>query len=155
MTPRSPSYERARHELAHPSPVGDAGLVALLDELIESEEDARRACNAGLAAVTDPVVADTLRAASTAHAERRDALGGLVTALGGSPPRPDECRELLAHGASEVTGWAIEGPMRSVKDAVLATLAAMRSELKARYRAAIDDPMLDASRRAALGQLAP
>jgi hypothetical protein len=41
ITSRSPSYERARQERQHPTPAGDAQVVAVLSALAEAEENAK------------------------------------------------------------------------------------------------------------------
>jgi hypothetical protein len=142
ITARSPSYERARRELANPSPAGDAAVVALLSRLVEAEYDAERASLG--AATREPDLAE-LRDAAADHAARRHALEGLVRSLGGSPPRLDESRELLTHGADAVA---------RAPD-VMATLRAMRDELAAVYSEATRDPHLNDQQRAAVKALAP
>lgn len=127
ITSRSPSYERARREHEHPSPPGDEAVVALLGRLVELEHDAARAV---VAAGEDP----------TNHLLRARGLGEVIDDLGGSPPRPEESRELLMNGAAEV---------RRSGD-VPATLAAMRAELTAAYEEAARDPALNDAQREAL-----
>ena len=132
ITPRSPSNERAQREHAHPSPPGDEVLVALLARLVELEHDASRAVVAGGA---DP----------TEYSLRARAVGELIDSLGGSPPRFEESRELLAHGASAVEHSAD----------VTATLREMQAELVAAYAEAASDPRLSEGQRDALRRLAP
>lgn len=130
ITSRSPSYERAREERAHPSPPGDEAVVALLARLVELEHDAARAV---VAAAGDP--AD--------HVQRARAVGELIEALGGSPPRPEESRALLENGAAEVARSA--DPQ--------ATLGAMRAELAAAYAETARDPSLSEEQRDVLRRL--
>lgn len=79
------------------------------------------------------------------HESRAASLGDLITELGGSPPRPEESRELLTHGEREVKGSA---------DAT-AVLRAMRDELAALYAEAARDPQLNEAQRGAIQKLAP
>jgi len=134
ITPRSPSYERARRELAHPSPPGDEAIVALVGRLVEAEYDAARATRAAGA-----------QSAAADHESRAAALGALIAELGGSPPRPEESRDLLTHGEREVTG----SPNPT------AVLRAMRDELAALYAEAARDPHLSDAQRAAIQALVP
>jgi hypothetical protein len=148
ISPRSPSYERARRELAHPSPAGDADVIAVLGQLVEAEHGASRACQAAAQATRDPALAARIAAAAAEHQARLAALGELVTGLGGSPPRPEESREILTHGADEVS--------RATSDeGIVAALRAMREELGVLYAAAAADGRIDAARRSALAALAP
>lgn len=134
VTARSPSYQRARDELAKPSPPGDAAVVALVGRLVEAEHEAARATRA--AGLAD---------AAAEHGARAQALGELISALGGSAPRPEESRDILTHGADAVA----RGP-----DPV-AELRAMREELDALYADAARDPQLTAEQRRAIEALAP
>jgi hypothetical protein len=148
ISPRSPSYERARRELKNPSPSGDADMIALLNQLVEAEQDASRASLAASQALHDAALARRVGEAAAEHQARIHALGELVAALGGSPPRPEESREILTHGADEVT--------RATSDeAILSTLRAMRDELVALYTQAARDERLDPARRASLAALSP
>jgi hypothetical protein len=127
ISSRSPSYERARHEREHPSSPGDDAVIAVLGHLVELEHDAARAL---VAAGEDP----------TNHLLRARGLGEVIDDLGGSPPRPEESRELLRNGAEEV---------RRSGD-VAATLAAMRDELSDAYDEAARDPVLNDAQHDAL-----
>jgi hypothetical protein len=130
ITSRSPSYERAQKERENPSPPGDEAVIALLARLVELEHDAARAV---VAAGDDP----------TNHLLRARGLGEMIDELGGSPPRPEESRELLANGAAEVA--------RSTD--AQATLGAMREELAAAYDEAARDPALTEAQRDALRKM--
>ena len=59
ISPKSPSYERAWHEFAHPSsPAGHPGVIALLARLSEAEQNAAQVCSTVSAALDgDPMVA--------------------------------------------------------------------------------------------------
>jgi hypothetical protein len=131
ISPRSPSYDRARREREHPAPPGDDAVIAVLARLVELEHDAARAV---VAAAGDP--AD--------HLLRARAVGDLIEGVGGSPPRPEESRELLANGAAEVA--------RS--DDPEAVLRRMRAELAAAYEEAAREPLLTDEQRAALRRMA-
>lgn len=130
ITSRSPTFERAQKERAHPSPPGDEAVVAVLARLVELEHDAARAV---VAAREDP----------TDHVLRAKGLGEMIEELGGSPPRAEESRELLHNGAAEVSRSA---------DAQ-ATLRAMRDELAAAYAEAAADPALSEAQRDALRKM--
>ncbi|HEX4462036.1 MAG TPA: hypothetical protein VIA18_28855 [Polyangia bacterium] len=155
ITARSPSYERARRELAHPSPVGDSGVVAILSKLYEAEENARAACTAAAQVVDTPALAKQFEEAANVHAERRDALGALVVARGGLPPKAEQVRQLLDHGEDTVRQWVIDDKAHNVDEAVSQQLVAMRRELEALYAEAIGDPDLGDAQRDALRALAP
>ena len=155
ITARSPSYERARRELAHPAPVGDAGVVAILGKLYEAEENARAALAAAAEVVATPGLSAQLADAANVHAERRDALGALVVARGGLPPKPEQVRQLLEHGEDAVRNWVLGDGARDVDEAVLQQLVAMRRELEAAYAEAIGDPDLGDAQRDAVRALAP
>jgi hypothetical protein len=148
MSPRSPSYERARRELLHPSPSGDPAVVALLAQLSEAEDNAGQVCARVLAKLSEGPLATRVQADAATHQARRAALGELITALGGSPPRSDECRKILDRG--------IEAAARAdSQPTAIAALKIMRDQLSAAYDEAIRSPLLDAAQRASLGQLAP
>jgi hypothetical protein len=74
-----------------------------------------------------------------------------VHSLGGSPPRPDECRQLLAHGPRAIAELAGNGPDDAVKDA----LSELRAELAAVYEQARHTEHLDETQRLALSRLEP
>jgi hypothetical protein len=148
ISPRSPSYARARRELANPSPAGDAQVVAVLARLAELEENAARATRKGAEVAKDPTLAAQLREAALLHDARRQDMAELIATLGGSAPRTDESRDLLTHDAASV-GRAVED------DQVREELHAMRDELVAAYGEAVASPELDDKQRSALAQLAP
>jgi hypothetical protein len=148
MTDRSPSVERARREYEHPSPTGDPSLVAALAEVSEAEQNAVQAFSAVAARLSDPSLADQVRAEAEAHAAHRDALGEQITALGGSPPRPDECRDILTRGLEAVDAAGTDA-------AAMQALATMRAELRALYDRAMAQPAVDEAERAALARLQP
>src|SRR5688572_11294883 len=95
VSDRSPSNARAQREHEQPSPTGDPQVVALLAQLVEAEENARRACATVAERLEDESVADRVRADAATHQARRAALGELIEGLGGSAPRADEVRQLL------------------------------------------------------------
>ena len=148
VSPRSPSYARARRELENPSPTGNPIVVGLLNRLIEVEQDARRACLAGADKLGDTDLADQLRIAAAAHDERRDALAQLVEGLGGSPLSPEECRDILSTGHREVE--------RADDDAELGNaLRVMYAEIAAAYADAAGNDQLEPAQRTAIEGLAP
>jgi hypothetical protein len=88
------------------------------------------------------------RDAAQTQEARREALGQVIEALGGSAPRSEECREILTHAAQAI---ACAG---SDPGAAMAALRAMQDELGAAYAAALRSPRLDAAQRASLVELA-
>jgi hypothetical protein len=116
VSPRSPSFERAQKERAHPSPPGDEVAIAALSRLAELEHDAART----LAAAGEP-------GAAAEHTGRAARLGELVAQLGGSAPRVDESRNLLTPG----------GDLRAQLAAAYAEAAAT-PQLTAEQRAALE-----------------
>lgn len=128
MTSRSPSIERARREWEHPAPVGPAQVPALFARLCEAEANAARAC-ADLAEIltTAPAQAQA-RTESAQHESRRQALGALVEAHGGSPPRLDECRDILASGLDAAAHASTDADAMAALDRVRAELAAVYTE---------------------------
>ena len=148
VSPRSPSYARARRELESPSPTGNPIVVGLLNRLIEVEHDARRACLAAADKLGETDLADQLRTAAAAHDERREALAELVEELGGSPLSPRECRDILNTGHREVE--------RTENDEELGNaLRNMYAELTAAYAEAAGNDQLDPKQRTAIEGLAP
>lgn len=137
ISPRSPSYERARHEREHPAPPGEAQVIAVLGRLVEAEIDAARALQAA---------GGESAAQAAAHEGRAGRLGKMIEELGGSPPRPEECRAILAHGADEVGRAASEADRGQA-------LRAMEDELADEYRHAARDPALSPQQRDALARL--
>ncbi len=128
VTPRSPSYERARQEHEHPSPPGDAQVIAVLSRLIEAQVG----------------VAQALRAAdaedeATQHEGRARALGQMIEALGGSPPRPGELRSILRHDAGEVERASPEQRHEILRE--------LRDELAAEVGQALADEALSDAQR--------
>jgi hypothetical protein len=145
ITGRSPSYERARDELARPSPPHGGELVAALARLSEAEENARTAYLPAADKLTDPAAASQARAEAAAHGAHRGALAGLIEEAGGAAPRRDECRALLVAGAAVADA---EG------DAALGqALAALHDELRSFYDDTLASPLLDRSQHACLATL--
>lgn len=148
ISSRSPSYERAREEFLHPSPPGDADIVALLARLSEAEENASQTCSMAAEMITDEKLATEVREDAAAHQARRAALAELIEALGGSAPRPDECREILVNASHALA--------RARTDlSAMEAMKVMREELSAVYGEAIRNPLLGDQQRAALCRLAP
>jgi hypothetical protein len=129
ITSRSPSYERAREERAHPAPTTNPEIVAVLARLFELEEDARQAYLTAAEALQDDAMAQELSTAADHHERRRDALGQRISALGGAAPRPRDCRQLLEHGAASV-------PRVLGRSAVLKELGALKQEMHEAYEQA-------------------
>jgi hypothetical protein len=151
MSPRSPSYARARREFEHPSPTGDPNLVAALARLSELEENARRGCLTAAQTVDDPELAVALRLAGEDHDERRRAIGEMVVELGGSAPRIEECRGLLAHNAETIERAARASGTRGI----CAELRDMRNELASAYREVSGESGWSDAQRTGLAALAP
>jgi hypothetical protein len=121
VTGRSPSYERARAERAHPSPTADPAIVAALARRFELEEEARQAyVLAAEASASDEALVAKLEASAHHHTLERAALGKRLEELGGAPPRLEECRYLLTHGADAVAraagSPAMQGELRALED---------------------------------------
>jgi hypothetical protein len=144
ISDRSPSYERARREHANPSPPGQGQVIAVLGRLAELSENAARALRTAAPRLTDggAVLAEAER-----HDARRARLGELITQAGGAPPRDDECRPLLNHGAAQVTDATFEPD-------VVRELEAMRGELRDAWREAAGTPELDDGQRTTVTELA-
>jgi len=87
ISPRSPTYERARREGDQPAPV-DSTAVAVLARLVEAEHGA-------VHALRDAGFEDE----AAAHEQRAGKLGAMIGELGGSAPRPEESRGILTRGA--------------------------------------------------------
>lgn len=146
ISPSSPSYERARRELKHPSPTGDPVVVAQLARLVEIEQGARQTCLAATAAVTEPALARSIGEACERHKERIEALGQIITELGGSPPRPDEARDLLINGPATID-------LATSDEQIVGILRAMRMEVAECYAEAARTPELDETQRMAIADL--
>ena len=129
VTGRSPSYERARAERAHPSPTADPTVVAALARLFELEEEARAAyALAAEASASDEALATKLQASADSHAQKRATLGQQIEELGGAPPRLEECRRLLTHGADAVARAAGSATLRDELRALEDELRVARAE---------------------------
>lgn len=146
MTSRSPSIERARREWQHPAPVGPAQLPALFALLSEAEANAARACGDVAKTLEAAAVQAHVGREGALHEARRQALAALVEAHGGSPPRPDECREILAGGLDAVAHATTD------RDAMTA-LERVRSELAAVYAETLRSEFLDEAQRAEVEQI--
>ncbi len=149
ISPRSPSYERSIWERKHPSSTGDPQVIVLFARLSEAEQNASEACAKVAGLLMDRTVAARVRDGADVHRARREALAELIEALGGSAPRPEECREFLPHGAQAIARAEYD------IDAAMAALSVMRTELSAAYVEALGSPCLDDARRASLVELAP
>jgi hypothetical protein len=132
----------------HPAPPGDADIIALFARLSEAEQNASQACSKIAQIVTEEELANRAREDAATHEARRQALGKLIEALGGSAPRLNECREILIRGA--------EAAASALSDiSAMEALKVIRDELGAAYDEAIRCPLLDDKQRASLAQLAP
>lgn len=143
ITDRSPSYERAREEHRHPSPVGEAQAVAVMNRLIEVEIAAARVFTAAMRQAQDAAFADELRTSAAAHDARRAQLTSLVEARGGSPPREGE-------GPSHFEVVEREIWHAVTDDTVRAALQDLRAELADTYATAKATADLPESLRAIL-----
>ncbi len=145
MSSSSPSYERAREEARHPSDVGPAQQVAVLEQLFEAEDNGRLANLRAATTLKDPAEAHTR---ADGHAAHQHALAGMITALGGAAPREGETRQILAHGVDDVA--------RAPGDSeVNEALRLVENDLAAAYVAALTDPHLGDAQRDALELLSP
>jgi len=130
VSPRSPSNARAQADLEDPE-LGDAGVIAALQRLYEAHDNARRAYAAAAGRLSDQRAQQELRAAAVtlgAHGER---VAELIEGLGGLAPRPDEVRDVLAHGAEDVARAADHAAVQAAIQAVDEDLAAARREARA------------------------
>ncbi|MEO6951634.1 MAG: hypothetical protein ABI321_07465 [Polyangia bacterium] len=145
MSSSSPSYERAQKEAKHPSDVGPAQQVAVLEQLFEAEDNGRLANLRAASSLKDPTEAETR---AEGHAAHQQALAGMITALGGAAPREGETRQLLAHGVDDVARAAGDSEINEA-------LRLVEDDLGKAYSTALADPHLDDAQREALGLLAP
>lgn len=151
ISPRSPSYERARYEFLHPTRFGDAGTVAALSRLSEAEHDAHRLCERLAPLLGETRAAGMVREHVSVHAARRQALAEMIEELGGSAPTPQESRVLLS-AASDAAERA------SSAEQAREALTLMREELEAEYEAVLhgdDLNGLNPEQRAAVVGLMP
>ncbi|MFM2421139.1 MAG: hypothetical protein RL385_5862 [Pseudomonadota bacterium] len=147
VSARSPSCERSREALRHPSPAGEAEVVALLSQLSEAEENASRTCRSVAAYLTDAKRVKAVLSLADGHDELRASLGQRISALGGSAPTSAECREIL--GATlDAARYA-----RLPEDAEV-VLGTLQKELRAVYTEAKRSPLLSDTQRAELGRMA-
>jgi hypothetical protein len=149
---RSPSYERARRELAHPSPTTDPRIIALLAFLVEAEDNARVAYAKAATLVSDEDFYEQLESAAGTHEERENDIGRLITELGGSPPRPGECRRVLEVEEADLAEAARE---LDPDHAVLGVLRELREKLSSLYQRTAADPLLSPAQQSAVKHLAP
>lgn len=147
VTNQSPSNARGRAEYTHPTPSGDAQVVAIYARLSEAEENARSVCATVADLLADRARAEQVLDEAAEHQSHRDALGELIHALGGSAPRAEECRKILLHGPESVARGSSD--LES-----LAVLALTRAELRAEYDQASTSAELDDGSRVALARLA-
>ena len=148
ISPESPSYERAWHELAHPSSAGDPAVIALLSRLSEAEQNAAQVCSTLPAALGDDPLVAVLQDRAAVHTARRQALGKLIEQIGGSAPTDAECRDILVRACDEA------GHAESTADAKR-VLKVLRAELRGEYDAGLQSKQLDPAQRGALANLAP
>ena len=141
---RSLSNERA---LDQATDAGGADAIAMLAQLSEAEENARKAYATVAEMVTFEAAANLARDAAAEHETRRLALGALVESLGGLAPRRDQCREILSHGTEELARATTETEG-------LAALELLRDELAITYSQALESTVLDEAQRAAVAGFA-
>src|SRR5512147_2111555 len=84
VSPRSPSYERARREWRHHASTAHPQVIALLARLSEAEQNAVQAYSTVEPALQDTSFASVVRDRRALHQARREALSNLIEALGGS-----------------------------------------------------------------------
>jgi len=151
ISPRSPSYERATWARKHPTSTGDGDpqVIALFSRLSEAEQNAAEACTRVAQMLADSTVATQVREAAEIHRARRQTLVELIGELGGSAPRPSECKEILPHAEQAIA--RVEYDARAAMEA----LRAMQRELSDAYAEALRSPCLDDAQRASLAPLAP
>jgi hypothetical protein len=147
ISERSPSYMRARHEHAHPSPTTDPEEIAVLNRLVEAEDHAAAVCSAAA-----QVLGVTLRAHAQAevmadlaahHEGHAHALTGAIAELGAAAPRPGQRERVLTRDPADI---------HYLQDAaaILAAVDATEDELGARYADALARPAMPASARTLL-----
>jgi hypothetical protein len=150
ISPESPSYESASREFRHPASHPDADLIAALSVLCEVEHNAAEAYRAAIVRVKSLSLAADMQHQVQAHQDHRITLEREVTALGGSPPANEECRELLVFGA-----LAIEDlPIHISDEAILQVLDDTRGEIAEMYAKVLARPGLTAAQRRLLSKLA-
>lgn len=148
ITDRSPSTARGRQEYLHPSASGSAQAVAVLAQLSEAEDNARRICLRVAEELKDRALAQKVCDQAAAHGAKREGLVSCIEALGGVAPDPDECRAILAHGPESI--------VRGVSDtATRAALTRMHDELRAQYVDALACAELDDEQRSLVANFAP
>ena len=145
MSASSPSYERAHKEGQHPSDVSRAQQIAVLEQLFEAEDNGRLVNLRAATLLTEPGEAETR---ADGHAAHQQALAGMITALGGAAPRDGETRQILAHGADDVSRAPGDSEINEV-------LRLVEDNLAQAYTDALADPHLDDEQREALGLLSP
>lgn len=149
ISERSPSYARARHEHAHPSPTTDPDEIAVLNRLVEAEHQAAAVCTAAaqvlgvtLAAHAQAEVMADLAAHHEGHVH---ALERVIAELGAAAPRPVQRECVLARDPADI---------HYLQDAaaIAAAVAATEDELCARYADALARPAMPAAARALLAR---
>lgn len=147
VSPRSPSYARARSELAH-STSSEAVSVAGLNRLVEAENDARRVCQQITAETQESSLHDLAVHLASIHADRQRLVGDLVRWLGGTPPDPEDSRATLQYGPDYFAGI-------SVPTEVMAALRKMYAEIRSEYLRQATELELSSGIRHALHDLCP
>ena len=160
ISPRSPSYQRARDEHAHPSATPDPMLVAGLARLCEAEHDAAQMCSVA-AELFEPATHFTLdeqlsaalpddadnpyhlmQTLASAHERHRDALASLLRAIGAAPPDPGAHGRLLSRDPQDLR-------YGKTPPEIIALVSACQAELETYYQD------WDAKRDQALQQTQP
>ena len=153
ISERSPSYTRARHEHAHPSPTADPEEIAVLNRLVEAEDQAAAVCAAAAqalgqapgaargAAAPAEIVADL----GALHEGQVDALTRVIGELGAAAPRPGQRERVLGRDPADI---------HYLQDAaaILQAVDATEDELGARYADARARPGMPAAARAVLAR---
>lgn len=147
VSPRSPSYARARSEIDNGIP-SEAVSVAGLNRLVEGENDARRVCQYIASSTLDADLRELALQLAEMHAERQRLVGDLVRGLGGSPPTPEESRATLRFGPSYFDGLTFASE-------VMPSLHKMYAEIRAEYLRQATELELPGGIRHALHDLCP
>lgn len=142
VSDRSPSFERARREHAHPSPTTDPDVIARLNRLVEAEHHAVTIYTAALdvdVVARAPNAVRELELLNASHDTHMRALAYLVSTLGGAAPRPNECEPVLSRNPDD---------LRYLQDdaAVLGALVTVEDEMIERYESALAHATLPAAR---------
>jgi hypothetical protein len=157
ISERSPSYARARHEHAHPTPTADPEEIAVLNRLVEAEDHAAAVCAAasnalgsalGQAPGAAPgarVQAEIVAELGALHEGQVHALARVIAELGAAAPQPGQRERVLGRDPADI---------HYLQDAaaILQAVDATEDELYARYADALARPGMPAAAQAVLAR---